>query len=244
MPILVLHGDSFLVAEKLAQIRQKLGPEHLLESNTHKLTGNSVTLEHLRAVSSAMPFLAEYRLVVVEGLLGSFEARGPRRRSGGSSKTWLARWEGLANYAGEVPPTTQLVFVDELLRANNPLLKALAGNAEVQRFSVPRGEELARWIRDRAKSKGASISPGALRLPEPVRGTKLASAGNGVGEAVSLRWGRTDRRRPRKSDGGAGTGGEHLHRRGRHCSGEPFAGASAIAGSFGMMARRYPTFRR
>ena len=229
MPILVLHGDSFLVAEKLAQIRRKLGPEHLLESNTHKLTGNSVTLDHLRAVSSAMPFLAEYRLVVVEGLLGSFEARGPQRRGGGSSRNRLARWEGLGDYGGEVPPTTHLIFVDELLRANNPLLRAIATNAEVQRFSVPRGEELARWIRDKAKSKGASISPGALRLLSQYVGAKPASAGHGVGEAVSLRRGRTDRRGPRQSDGGSGTGSKHLRRRRRHCSGEPFAGAAAIA---------------
>ena len=173
MPILVLHGDSFLVAEELAQIRQKLGPEHLLESNTHKLTGNSVTLEQLRAVSSAMPFLAEYRLVVVEGLLGSFEARGSRRRGGGSARNRLARWEGLADYVAEVPSTTHLVFVDELLRANNPLLRALAPNAEVKRIPVPRGEELARWIRNRAKTKGASVSPGALRLLNQYVGANL-----------------------------------------------------------------------
>lgn len=164
MPVIVLHGDSFLVAEALANIRRGLGPEDFLESNTHKLNGNSVTLEEVRAVSSAMPFLAEHRLVVVEGLLGSFEARGPRRRGGGTSRNRLARWEGLGEYAGEVPPTTHLIFSDEALRANNPLLRRLSGNAEVRSLQVPRGEELARWIRNRAKSKDASISPGALRL--------------------------------------------------------------------------------
>lgn len=172
MAVLVLHGDSFLVAEALAEVRQGLGPEHLLESNTHKLAGNSVKLEELRAVSSAMPFLAEHRLVVVEGLLGSFEAGGPRRR-GGSSRNRLARWEGLGDYAGEVPSTTHLVFVDDLLRANNPLLRGLGKNAEVRRFPVPRGEELARWIRTRAKAKGASVSPGALRLLNQFVGANL-----------------------------------------------------------------------
>ena len=164
MPVIVLHGDSFLVAEALANIRRGLGPEDFLESNTHKLNGNSVTLEEVRAVSSAMPFLAEHRLVIVEGLLGSFEARGPRRRGGGTSRNRLARWEGLGEYAGEVPQTTHLIFADEALRANNPLLRRLTGNAEVRGLQVPRGEELARWIRNRAKSKDASISPGALRL--------------------------------------------------------------------------------
>ena len=173
MPVLVLHGDSFLVTEALAGIRQKLGPDHLLESNTHKLTGSSVTLQELRAVSSAMPFLADYRLVVVEGLLASFEAGGRRRRGGGTARSRLARWEGLGDYAGEMPSTTYLVFVDETLRANNPLLRALTANAEVQRFPVPRGEELARWIRNRAKAKGASVSPGALRMLNQYVGANL-----------------------------------------------------------------------
>ena len=174
MPVLVLHGDSFLVAEALAEVRRGLGPEELLESNTHLLSGNSVRLEELRAVSSAMPFLADHRLVVVEGLLGSFEARGgSRRRGGGSSRNRLAQWEGLGEYAGEVPSTTHLVFVDEMLRANNPLLRGLGGNTEVRRLPVPRGEELARWIRNRAKAKGASISPGALRMLNQYVGPNL-----------------------------------------------------------------------
>lgn len=173
VPVIVLHGDSFLVSEALAEIRRGLGPEDMLESNTHKLNGNSVSMEELRAVSSAMPFLAEYRLVVVEGLLGSFESRGPRRRGGGTARNRLARWEGLGEYAGEVPSTTHLIFVDEMLRANNPLLRGLTGNAEVRRLAVPRGEELARWIRNRAKLKGASISPGALRILNQYVGPNL-----------------------------------------------------------------------
>ena len=145
----------------------------MLESNTHKLNGNSVTLADLQAVCNAMPFLAEYRLVVVEGLLGSFEARGPRRRGGGPSRNRLAQWEGLAGYTAEVPSTTELVFVDETLRSSNPLLRGLSANAEVRRFPVPRGEELARWIRNRAKAKKASISPGALRLLNQYVGPNL-----------------------------------------------------------------------
>ena len=173
MAVIVLHGDSFLVAESLAEIRRGLGPEDLLESNTHKLNGNSVSLEEIQAVSNAMPFLSDHRLVVVEGLLGSFEARGPRGRGGGTSRNRLARWEGLGEYAGEVPSTTCLIFADEMLRANNPLLRGLAGSAEVRRLPVPRGEELARWIRNRAKAKGASISPAALRLLNQFVGPNL-----------------------------------------------------------------------
>ena len=173
MPVIVLHGDSFLVAEALSNIRRRLGPEDLLESNTHRLSGNSVSLEELKAVSSAMPFLADHRLVVVEGLLGSFEARGPRRRGAGTRRNQLARWEGLGEYAGEVPSTTHLIFADDALRASNPLLGRLKANAEIRRLPVPWGEELARWIRNRAKSKDASISPGALRLLNQFVGTNL-----------------------------------------------------------------------
>ncbi len=161
------------MTEALVEVRRTLGPEELLETNTHKLNGNTVKFEELQAVSSAMPFLAEHRLVIVEGLLGSFEAGGPRRRGGGTSRNRLAQWEGLGEYAGELPSTTCLIFVDDALRANNPLLRRLSANAEVRRLPVPRGEELARWIRNRAKAKGASVSPGALQMLNQYVGPNL-----------------------------------------------------------------------
>ena len=165
MPVFILHGDAFLVSESLAELRSQVGHPDVLDSNTHKLSGDSITLEQVQAMCNAVPFLAEKRMVVVEGLLGSFERRDTRRRAGGRTPAnRLAKWEGLQSYLDEVPPTTMLTFVDDALRANNPLLTRIAPKAEVRKFNVPRGEELARWTRNRAEAKGAKITAGALRL--------------------------------------------------------------------------------
>ena len=165
MPVFILHGDAFLVSESLADLRSQVGHPDVLDGNTHKLSGDSITLEQVQAMCNAVPFLAEKRMVVVEGLLGSFERRDTRRRAGGRTPAnRLAKWEGLQSYLDEVPPTTMLTFVDDALRANNPLLTRIAAKAEVRKFNVPRGEELARWTRNRAEAKGAKITAGALRL--------------------------------------------------------------------------------
>ncbi len=165
MPVFIFHGDSFLVSESLAELRSHVGHHDVQEGNTHKFSGQSMTLDQIQATCNAIPFLAQNRLVVVEGLLGSFERRDTRGRAGRTTPAnRLAKWEGLQSYLAEVPPTTLLTFVDDALRANNPMLTRLAPKAEVRKFNVPRGEELARWTRNRAEAKGAKITPGALRL--------------------------------------------------------------------------------
>lgn len=164
MPVFIFHGDSFLTTEALEQLRSQVGPPELLEANSHRLSGEETTLGELQAICSALPFLAQNRLVVVEGLLGSFENRDPRRRGGRRPAGHLAKWEGLESYVGEMPPTTLLAFVDGSLRNNNPMLSRLGSKAQVQSYTAPRGEELARWTRNRAEMKGARITAGALRL--------------------------------------------------------------------------------
>lgn len=173
MPLHVLHGDDFLTAEALDQMRAQVGPPELLEANSHRVSGDHLTLAEMQSLTNALPFLAQNRLVVVDGLLGSFDDRSGRRRGGGRAASRLGDWEGLEGYLEEMPPSTLLVFLEALLRDKNPLLARLRSCAQVQSFPVPRGEEMARWTRHRAESKGARITPGALRLLDQYIGGNL-----------------------------------------------------------------------
>ncbi len=164
MPAFIFHGDPFLVEEALRPLRGQVGPADLLESNSHRLLAGETDLGALRATCDALPFLAQNRLVIVEGLLASFESREPRRRGGRGAASRLAKWDGLDAYIDEMPPTTLLAFADGPIRGGNSMLSRLSAKAQVKRFTAPRGEELARWTRGRAEMKGARISAGALRL--------------------------------------------------------------------------------
>ena len=97
----ILTGpDDFSLNEALEEIKRGLGDRLLLASNTSVLDGKQVTPDQLRAVCQAMPFLAEKRLVIVEGLLERFETRANqagrkrqrRRRRRQTSKTTINRW--------------------------------------------------------------------------------------------------------------------------------------------------------
>ena len=175
MPIHVLYGDEFLTSEALEQLRTQVGTEELLQANSHKVYGENITLVEMRAITDAAPFLAQHRLLVVEGLLGSFDGRTVKQRARDKSGHRFDGWKDLEEYLESLPLSTILVFLEGPLKDKNPLLMRIAPFAQVQSFALPRREELARWTRHRCETKGAKITPGALRLLDQHIGGNLRS---------------------------------------------------------------------
>jgi len=148
----VFHGeDEFTRAETLADLKRRLGPPDVVDLNTTLLDGRTLTLAELRHACDAIPFLAEKRLVIVEGLLARLT----------SQKDVLA---ALPDYLPRLPETTRLVFIeDESLPARHPILQ-LAQREErgyVKRFDPPEAKGLPRWIEQRVRKHGGEIEPQA-----------------------------------------------------------------------------------
>ena len=163
--IYLLYGDDeFSLHEHLGRIREEIGSGELVEANTTTLDGVTVTPQQLLEASSVVPFLAERRLVIVQGLFQRFGSQGDRGRAGRPRGQAADEWAGLADMLPQVPETTMVVFVDGSLRRDNPLLQQVASHAEVRAFPLLRGQELAAWIRQRVTSVGATISEQAIRL--------------------------------------------------------------------------------
>ena len=187
----ILYGESFRVSRALEGLKAEVGSPDLLEANTH--TFSRPDFGELRATCDAVPFLAERRLVIVEGLLAQFESRDPRRRgaSGAARRSQgqrpdLGRWKDLPDYISEgMPGTTLLAFVEGRLSKGNPLLRKLQPVANVQELSAPTGEALARWIRTRLEERGAQITPGAIRILSQAAGNDLWGLDNDL-EKLSL----------------------------------------------------------
>lgn len=162
----VLHGDGYLVTQRLALLEREAEAGGLLDANRHRLLGGQLNQAELLAVCNALPFMDSRRLVVVEGLLATGErraGRGRRRdRESRSSAGSTSGWEKLAEAIPDMPETTLLVFADGPLSKNNPLLQTLRPVAQVQALATPTGEALARWIKASAEQKGAAISPAAI----------------------------------------------------------------------------------
>ncbi len=173
MPAFVVYGDSFLVRQRMAALEEERGASVLLDANRHRLQGNQVTPQELIGVCQALPFLDTLRLVVVDGLLATAESRtggGRGRRGGGSTDD---RWQPLVAAIPQFPDTTLLLLSDGPLNANNPLLRQLGPVCAVEEQTAPRGEQLARWIKETAEARGAAISPTAIRAMADLVGSDL-----------------------------------------------------------------------
>ena len=162
----ILYGqDDFSLNQAVKEIKAGLGDWEMVATSTTNLEGQHLTLSELRNKCGAAPFLSSHRLVIVDGLLGRFEVKQSKPRSGkGKSGNGLGEWEGLASYIKQMPETTVLMLVDEEVKGHNPLLKKLSPLAEVRTFPLLRGRDLKAWIQQRVKEEGGDITPQAVNL--------------------------------------------------------------------------------
>jgi DNA polymerase III subunit delta len=162
----ILYGqDDFSLNQAVTEIKAGLGDREMVATNTTNLEGQHLTLSELRNKCGAAPFLCPRRLVIVEGLLGRFEVKQSKPRSGkGKSRNGLGEWEDLASYIKQMPETTVLMLVDEEVQSQNPLLKKLSPLAEVRTFPLLRGRDLKVWIQQRVKEEGGDYTPQAVNL--------------------------------------------------------------------------------
>lgn len=171
----VLIGlDGFSLNESLEEIKRGLGDRSLLSINTTTLDGQQVTQDQLRAVCSAIPFLAPKRLVIIKGLLERFEPkvrRGRQKKKDNNSqqndcKSFSALFD-------EFPDSTVLILIDGEVKNKNPLLKELLPRAKVKSFPLLKNEKLRQWIKKWVQKEGGSISPQAVDLLARLVGSNL-----------------------------------------------------------------------
>lgn len=191
----ILHGDDeYSLNQQLSALRAKLasGDETMAQLNTTILDGRRLTMGELRHAADAIPFLADRRLVIVQGLLGHLlppkKGRGSRRGEeeepdtqddglSAANKAFLAE---LAAYLPKLPGTTKLVFVeDRSLDNSHPIVKLAQAEkdperAYVKEFTLPKKKgELAAWIRRRVRDKGGDFSWEAVALLDALVGLDL-----------------------------------------------------------------------
>lgn len=168
----IFHGDDeFTLWEAVAELKAALGDPSLIDINTTYLEGRGLTLAELQHACDALPFLGEWRLVIVKSLLARFDPQ-----KGGRSEADQRLVDGLRGYLPRLPTTTRLVFAEsKTLSARNPILKLAEEDpqAVVREFKVPRRNELGRWIARRARTRGGTFQPGAVMALAAFGGTDL-----------------------------------------------------------------------
>ncbi|SRR6266568_4442189 len=200
----LLHGDDeFTSREQLKKLRRQGNFEY----NQDTFNGGEVDLSTITATCNTLPFLADQRLVVVEGLprkrrgesasstpgdesaltrvstengtgTGGKTKKG-KKRGKGSADSRASFEKGLAAYILHIPDSAVLiVLVDEVLDANNLLLKAAGERGNVIQSTLPRGAALENWISKRARNLGVSIERNAATLLANFIGSQLRLLAN------------------------------------------------------------------
>lgn len=180
--ITLIHGPAELLrAEALADIRRSISDdEGLADLNLTRLEGGQVAVADLQNACDALPFLTERRLVIVEGWLRRLTAPGRRTRPAAGDdgeesaeddellpEVSKAQSKKLLVYLDQVPPTTELVFLEDDTLGAGPILRRLlelqrAGRARLIACPKPRRNELPDWIRTRARLRQVKLDAGAL----------------------------------------------------------------------------------
>lgn len=189
MFILLSGKDEFSAYEELARIRASGDFGY----NQDSFAGETADLAVIRNNCDTMPFLAEKRLVVLEGLprprKGQADdgeaaedgdaavsglpaspvapvAKGKRgKKAATTGLSPLAFAKGLAEYIPSLPETTVLVaLIPDELKADHPLMQAARRHGKSHVFAKPSGAHLTDWVARRARAQGRRITPESVRM--------------------------------------------------------------------------------
>jgi len=162
--IVVLEGkDEYRLSERVSEFRLTVTPPEMSDINTTMLDGNIVTIEELLTSLSTVPFMADRRLVVVEGLLN---------RLGGSKKN-LGEWLNFPDLLKDLPPTANLLLIEREPIPSNKLLSIILRLGQVEKFSPLRHRDLLDWINARCSKLGLEIERTAVALIADSVGSEL-----------------------------------------------------------------------
>jgi DNA polymerase-3 subunit delta len=187
----VLIGeDDFSVRQALGEIKKGAGDQSALATNTTTL-GGQVTMDQVRGVCETIPFLAEKRLVVVEGLLERFEPRNKTDRKKAARQTdQQDECKAIANCLRRIPEFTELVLISGRISNHNPLLRELSAIVPIKSFPLIKAARLRQWIERRVNNAGGSILPQATELLVRFVGSDLWIMANEVDKLILFTGGR------------------------------------------------------
>ncbi len=166
--IYFIYGeDTYSARHALKKIKDGLGDQDALQNNTTILDGSKVTPDELRNYVQAMPFLGQYRLVIVEDLLKRLQAeKGKASKKNDDSLSLPVQFNSVMK--NDICPTTVLVLTDGALSSSakaSAVTKALfdgISDINIKNFAPISENKLSEWIRSYVAENGGRISASAV----------------------------------------------------------------------------------
>jgi len=197
MVYLLLDCDEYLFAQRLAELSAALGDPEMAGLNTTALAGPKTSAADILGHAAMMPFLAERRLVIVDGYLSYLDKRMAASKDSDSAAYGEAvvLLDGLSS----VPEACDLVFMDSGLDKRHHLWRGFkvgaAGDKKaraapglegliktqvirLENLGAPDAKALPGWIQRRAREKSIAIDGRAVQQLANFVGANLRQLDN------------------------------------------------------------------
>ena len=168
----VLHGDDeFSRKAELTAMYSRMGNSPEAGMNIVRLDGPQTSISAILAAARSMPFLADKRLVIVDGLLTWLT----RRNAGKDARADL---DGLLVALPTLPDWARLVFHEPgKLPDTHPIFRLVQTDSRgyVKEFKPLSDDKAVAWVANRIAAEQATIEPAAARQLVTLVGPDLRS---------------------------------------------------------------------
>ena len=159
---LLLHGtNEYLISKKILEIRDGIQPVDLMDVNFVQIDAKSSTVDEIINACCTVPFMTNYRLVLVNFFSDLIRVE----------KSY--DWKNLSSRIENFPDTTFVVFRENELKKSDSIFKFLGDSVKSDRFENFKYRELLDWAKNRFDDLEVSIAPKALALLVESIGTDL-----------------------------------------------------------------------
>jgi len=149
--------DTYSLNRELKKIEADFGVANFGDMNIQKLDGQALSYDSLIRSASAVPFLAQKRLLIINNFLRD-----------GDEKVRDYISENIKKF----PDSTEIILVEEGdVNKSLGLYKKLQKSGVVKQFPLRKGYELEKWLADLSKEKNIPIKMPAIKK-------LIATAGN------------------------------------------------------------------
>ena len=178
----VFHGDDeFSSRAQLDTMRNQMGDPATADLNTARLDGKNVSAADVIAAASAVPFLSDRRLVIVDGMLSWLSRKG-------GGKNAKAETDVLVEALPTLPDFARVVFFEtQTLSDRNAVLQLARNDAHGyhKAFNPPRNPTA--WIKKQANTVyEVEIDPQAAMALAAVIGDDLRAADNELAKLAAF----------------------------------------------------------
>jgi DNA polymerase-3 subunit delta len=154
---LFIGEETYLLNAQVNEWKQAFREKHG-DMNLDMLDADEKPLNEIMAAATAVPFLADKRLIFIYNLPDPVKTRNPDVETKKDEK----RDEDLKKLEKSltgIPDSSVVVFVQPNPDRRRSFYKKLSAMAEVREFSTPQGKSLINWIQKETELKKSSIDP-------------------------------------------------------------------------------------